>query len=123
MHPFNYGYCFENLLQAELLVGGVDRGQLKTKGVRALAEVLTLQQDLILKKAKQLAAGGTKQNRRDALAAVSLIESSRNVDSVKATKTVLFPSDYAVRVDALVAARRLVGGVEIEVVEDMKAGR
>ena len=121
VHPFNYGYCFENLLQAELLVGGVDRSKLRTRGVRTLAEVLTLQQDLILKKAKKLAASNTKRHQRDALTAATLIHTSRNVDSVKATKSVLSPSDYAVRASALVAARRLVGGVEIEVVEDMKA--
>ena len=120
-HPFNYGYCFENLLQAELLVGGVDRGKLKTKGAGTLAEVLTLQQDLILKKANELAASGSKQQKRDARTAARLIEASRNVDGVKATKHLLFPSDYAVRAEALATARRLVGGVEIEVVEDMKA--
>ena len=122
VHPFNYGYCFENLLQAELLVGGVDHSKLKTKGAGTLAEVLTLQQDLILKKAKQLVASGTKQQKCDARTAATLIETSRNVDSVKATKNMLFPSDYAVRVNALVAAPQLVGGVEIEVVEDMQGG-
>ena len=85
--------------------------------------MLTLQQDLILKKAKELAAAGTKQQKRDAATAANLIEASRNVDSVKATKSMLFPSDYTVRAEALAAARRLVGGIEIEVVEDMKAGK
>ena len=28
IYPFNYQYCFENLLEAELLVGGVDRSKL-----------------------------------------------------------------------------------------------
>jgi hypothetical protein len=36
---------------------------------------------------------------------------------------VLQPSEYRVRAEAMVAARRLVGGVEIEVVHDMKAGK
>ena len=34
IHPYNYKYCFENLLAAELLVGGVDRTRLKTDSVK-----------------------------------------------------------------------------------------
>ena len=123
VHPFNYGYCFENLLQAELLVGGVDRGKLKTDAVKALGEVLSLQQDLVLKKAKGLVRSGTKQERCDAAQAITLIETSRNTKGVAAAENVLHPSEFTVRANALVAARRLVGGVEIEVVEDMKAGK
>jgi hypothetical protein len=120
VHPFNYGFCFENLLQAELLVGGVDHRKLKTNAMRTLAEVLRIQQNLILKKAARLARTGDKRQRGDARLAASLIETSRNVRSVKATGNILTPSDYGVRAGALVEARRLVGGVEIEVVEDMK---
>ncbi|NUQ62699.1 MAG: hypothetical protein HUU20_09430 [Pirellulales bacterium] len=121
VHPFNYGYCFENLLQAELLVGGVERGKLKTDAVEALDEVLSLQQNLVLKKAKAMLRSGTQQPKCDAAQAITLIETSRNTKSVEAAGNVLHPSEYTVRANALVAARRLVGGVEIEVVEDMQA--
>jgi alpha-amylase/alpha-mannosidase (GH57 family) len=115
IHPFNYAYCFENLLQAELLVGGVDRGGLATDPVRTLQDILTPQQDLILRKAETLIQSGDAQQRQNAQAAKNLILRSRNVDAMRALQAkILYPSDYTVRADALVAARRLVGGVEIE---------
>jgi hypothetical protein len=40
---------------------------------------------------------------------------------VKAVKRILYPSDYSVRADAMVEARRAVGGVEIEKNEDLTA--
>jgi hypothetical protein len=113
IHPFNYGYCFENLLQAELLVGGVDRSKLKPAAVKTLQGILGLQQAMILKKAKEQ---GNKL-------AIKFIETSQNLDSARQSPKVLQPSEYRVRADAMVAARRLVGGVEIEVVRDMKGGR
>lgn len=112
IHPFNYGYCFENLLQAELLVGGVDRKKLKPAAVKTLHSILGFQQALILKKAR-------KQGNK---LAIRLIETSQNLDSAKQSPKVLQPSEYRVRAGAMVAARRLVGGVEIEVVQDMKGG-
>ena len=123
IHPFNYGYCFENLLQAELLIGGVDRSKLKTSAVETLQLILGLQQAIILKKAKQLLKTGTKQQKHKATLAKTLIETAQNLDSARASQGVLQPSEYRVRADAMVAARQLVGSVEIEVVHDMKAGR
>jgi hypothetical protein len=42
-----------------------------------------------------------------------LIQRSQDVDSL-GSPTVLYPSDYSLRAEALVEARRLVGGVQIE---------
>jgi hypothetical protein len=122
VHPFNYGYCFQNLLQAELFVGGIDRRKLKTDAAATLATVLGPQQQLVLAKARKLARRGTKRQKSDAARAAALVERSRNVESVRAVGNILYPAEYAVRADSLAAARRLVGGVEIEVVEDIKAG-
>jgi hypothetical protein len=47
VHPFNYAYCFENLLKAEMLVGGVNRDELEVDPAQALSDILTLQQQLI----------------------------------------------------------------------------
>ena len=113
IHPFNYAYCFDNLLQAELLVGGVDRRRLKPNALATLRRILGPQQKLILAKAK-------KQHHQ---LAGALIETSQNLDSARSSPAVLQPSEYGVRADALVAARRLVGGVEIEAVQDLKAPR
>ncbi|MHB8996580.1 MAG: hypothetical protein ACYC63_15145 [Armatimonadota bacterium] len=121
VHPFNYGYNFDNLLQAELLVGGVDRSRLQTDPVSAIREILTMQGDLILTKAETLLATGSQEERERSQRAKTLIETSRNFESLKATGPLLYPSDYAIRAEALAEARRLVGGVEIEVVQDMKA--
>ena len=120
IHPFNYGYCFENLLKAELLVGGVDRGQLETDPVATLKQILTLQQNLILKKAKQLVNKGTTARKKSARAAERLIRKSRDVSSIDPADKTLKPAEYAVRAEMMVEARRLIGGVEIEVTEDMK---
>ena len=122
IHPFNYGYCFENLLQAELLVGGVDRTSLNTDAVATLQAILGLQQAMILKKAGHLMESGTENEKRNAVLARRLIETAQNLDSASVSREVLQPSEYRVRADAMVAARRLVGGVEIEVVHEMKAG-
>jgi hypothetical protein len=80
-----------------------------------------MQQDLVLKKAEGLLQTGSEDEKHRARRARTLIETSRNVESLKAVGPLLYPSDYAVRADALAEARRLVGGVEIEVVQDMKA--
>lgn len=121
IYPFNYGYCFENLLQAELLVGGIERHKLKTDAAAAIISVLKPQQDLVLAKARRMIRRGTKRRKSDAAQAIALIAASRNLESVEAAGNILYPAEYAVRANALIAARRLVGGVEIETVEDMKA--
>jgi len=113
IHPFNYRYCFEHLLRAELLVGGVDRTRLTQAPTEALQTILGMQQQLVADKAQRLMADGDMHRQTDANRARLLIEASRNVDSI-GQSSVLQPSEYAVRADAMVEARRLVGGVEIE---------
>ncbi len=46
-----------------------------------------------------------------------------NLNYARASKHVLQPAEYRVRANAMVAARRLVGGVEIEVAHDMNVGK
>jgi len=123
VHPFNYAYCFDNLLRAELLAGGVDRRKLKTNPAATLREILGLQENLILKKARRLIASGSPAEKSAGERAKTLILTARNLDSIKAVKKILYPSDYQVRADAMVEARRAVGGVEIEKVEDLAAGK
>jgi alpha-amylase/alpha-mannosidase (GH57 family) len=122
VHPFNYGYCFDNLLRAEMLVGGVDRSKLTTDPVKAIREILSMQQDLVLKKADSLLASDDESVKPAAGKARTLVLKSQNVDALAASgQKVLYPSEYATRADALVEARRLVGGVLIEKVEDNKS--
>lgn len=123
VHPFNYAYCFDNLLRAELLCGGVDRSKLKTDPIKTLREILGPQENLILAKARRLIAAGTKDEKTAGRRAETLILTARDLTSVKAVKRILYPSDYQVRADAMVEARRAVGGVEIEKNEDLTAGK
>ncbi len=116
IHPFNYRYCFENLLQAELLVGGVDHSKLSVSPTATMSSILGLQQDLVLKKAAQLSDSADAADRENAEKAKALITTARDLSSIEGS-TVLHPAEYAVRADALVEARRLVGGVEIEKAE------
>jgi len=120
VHPFNYAYCFENLLKAELLVGGVNRNGLTTQPLVALREVLSLQQRLIQKKASRLAASGTTAQKKAAKLAKTLIKKSEDVSRINPKEKILYPAEYQVRAEMLVDARRLVGGVQIEVTNDMK---
>jgi len=115
IHPFNYSYCFDNLLAAEMIVGGVDRDKLPTSSVTTIGEILTIQQDLVLAKAKGMIGTGTAQEKANAKLAIDMITQSRNLDSLKAAgEKVLYPSEYTVRANTLVEARRLVGGVILE---------
>jgi alpha-amylase/alpha-mannosidase (GH57 family) len=115
VHPFNYEYCFENLLKAELLVGGVDRSKLKTDPVKTLQEILGMQQDMVAAKAAKLVRSGPKEQKAKARRAAILVAKTRDVRAIRASKTpFLQPSEYRVRADSLVEARRLVGGVLIE---------
>jgi hypothetical protein len=119
VHPFNYRYCFENLLKAELLAGGVDRRKLNTDPVVTLREILTLQQDLILEKVRALCASKDPAERSNAAYAKTLIEKSRDVSSITGSGAKsLSASEYAIRAELLVEARRLVGGVELEKVQE-----
>jgi alpha-amylase/alpha-mannosidase (GH57 family) len=115
VHPFNYGYCFDNLLKAELLAGGVDRSKLPSNAIDTLQEILGIQQELVLAKAAALLKSSAKEEKEKAKYAISLIEKSRDVSSIAASGgKILYASEYAVRAEALVDARRLVGGVLIE---------
>ena len=118
IHPFNYRYCFENLLAAERLVGGVDRKRLKTDPVKTLKEILSIQQHLIMEKAGTLLQSGKTEEIQRAEKAKMLILNSQDTDSVRAASNkLLYPAEYTIRAEALVEARQLVGGIEIEKVE------
>ena len=115
IHPFNYGYCFENLLAAELVVGGVHRTRLQTDPVETLKEILTIQQDLVLAKAQTLIASGEEPMAEQARRARAMILSSRDYSRLEQAQVkVLYPAEYSTRANALNEARRLVGGVIIE---------
>ena len=115
VHPFNYRYCFENLLQAELIVGGIDRSRLPTDPSATLKEILSIQQDLVAAKAQTLIASDDTAQRRDARRALQMVETSRDVRSLEISGAkVLFPAEYTVRAESLIEARRLVGGIDIE---------
>lgn len=114
IHPFNYRYCFENLLAAELIVGGVDRSKLNTDPVKTLKEILTIQQDLILDKAEKMISSGKVKEKNDGVKAKAIIEKSRNCVSINKNAKILYSSEYTIRAEALAEARRLVGGVKIE---------
>jgi hypothetical protein len=115
IHPFNYGYCFENLLAAELIVGGVDRSSLDTDPVKTLREILTIQQDLVLDRAEGMIASGDPETAAKGRLAKGMIEKSRDCSSIAGSGSgVLYPAEYTVRAEALVEARRVVGGIEIE---------
>ncbi|MCJ7717153.1 MAG: hypothetical protein MUO54_11630, partial [Anaerolineales bacterium] len=115
VHPFNYAYCFDNLLKADLLVGGVDQSQLRTEPSVALEEILGPQQRLILRKAEKMLATGTEVEREKAARARQLILRSQNTSTMRAgDPKILYPSEYAVRANMLVEARWLIGGVLIE---------
>ena len=115
IYPFNYKYCFENLLEAELLVGGVDRDKLETSPLETMTTILSIQQNLILEKANTLIASGTKEEKENAVHAKTLIEKSKDLTSVKASsEKILYPSEYEIRANLLIEARRLVGGVILE---------
>lgn len=115
IHPFNYGYCFDNLLAAEMIVGGIDRSKLQTDPVATLNEILPIQQGLVLDKAEKLIASGTAEQKADALKAKNMILKSRNYQSITDSGAkILYASEYTIRAEALAEARRLVGGVKIE---------
>jgi hypothetical protein len=113
VHPYNYAYCFENLLRAEMLVGGVPRNQLQIKPSTTIKEILGPQQQLVLAKAESWLTAGSTAEKAKAARAQMLIQRSQSVDSLQ-FQTVLYPSEYRLRAEALIEARRLVGGVCIE---------
>ena len=119
IHPFNYRYCFENLLRAEQLVGGVDRSRLTIDPAQTTEMILGMQQQLILDKAIARLAGSDDEQKARAGRARALIESSQDTASIRTSGArVLYPAEYTTRADALVEARRLVDGVLIEKAEE-----
>ena len=108
IYPFNYKYNFENLLMAELLLGGVDRSQIDADPLETMKAIFTMQQDLVLEKAEQLLASGTEEEKKQAAFAKELITRSRDTTSVPPGTKVLYPSEYEVRADALILARQFV---------------
>lgn len=117
IHPYNYEYCFENLMSAELMVGGVDRSKLETSAKETLETILGIQQERILEKAENLIESGSKEEKKDAELAKGLIERSKVLTSVEGS-SLLYPSEYKIRADMLVEGRRLVGGVVLEKIEE-----
>jgi alpha-amylase/alpha-mannosidase (GH57 family) len=113
IHPFNYAYCFENLLTAHHLVGGVDLSSLSGDAADTLGEIIDMQSQLILDKARALKLSGREEEQGNAVLAEKLLEVAMEKESVRGNKT-LDSGEYTVRADAMVEARRLVGGVEIE---------
>lgn len=113
IYPFNYKYNFENLLMAELLLGGVDRSAIDADPLATMAAIFTMQQDLVLEKAATLLASGSPEEQQNARLAIEMITRSRDTTSVPPGTKVLYPSEYEVRADALILARQLVGGVVV----------
>lgn len=118
IYPFNYNYCFDNLLSAEQLLGGVDRTNLNISPADTLKQILTLQAELINRKADMLLSAGNAENEDDLKLAKELIKVCLDFNSIENGTKILYPSEYEVRANALIEARRLVGGVEIEKSED-----
>ncbi len=113
IYPFNYNYNFENLLAAELLLGGIDRSKIDADPIKTMKEIFTMQQDLVLEKVAVLLGTGTAKQKEDALLAEELIRRSRDTSSVPPGMRILYPSEYESRANMLITARQLVGGVVV----------
>ncbi len=115
VHPFNYRYCFENLLQAELIVGDVDRSQTNTDPVATLQAILGPQQGLVAAKAQAMSNSDETAERAKGRRALQMIETSKDLRRLETSGAkILYPAEYTIRAQSLIEARRLVGGVEIE---------
>ena len=113
IYPFNYKFNFENLLAAELFLGGVDRSRINTDPLATMTAIFTMQQDMVLEKAEAILMTGADEEKRNAALAKELIFRSRDTTSIPPGTKVLYPSEYEVRADALILARQLVGGVVV----------
>ncbi len=113
--PYNYKYCFDNLLAADQLLGGETREKLDTDPVKTLDNILSLQAKLIEQKGIHLLENGSEKEKSNAKLALKLIEKCLDFSSVaKSGEKILYPSEYECRANMLIEARRIVGGVEIE---------
>jgi hypothetical protein len=72
-----------------------------------------MQQDLVVEKADKLLKSGNAKQKQNAAFAKELIRRSRDMSSVPPGTKVLYPSEYEVRADALIEARKLVGGIVV----------
>lgn len=106
IHPFNYSYCFENLLTAHHMVDGVDLEKLPSAAAKTITEILHPQAALIRKKAQTLSTP-------EATEALAYLQVAEETESLEDLKT-LGSDSYTIRADALVRARGLVGGILIE---------
>src|SRR5208282_5205608 len=104
IYPFNYKYNFENLLMAELLLGGVDRARIHADPLETMKAIFTMQQDLVIEKADELLKTGTDEEKKKAAFAKELILRSRDTTSVPPGTKVLYPPEYEVRAEALILA-------------------
>ena len=115
VHPFNYKYCFKELIKAERIVNGVDRNRLKTDPANTLHEILSIQQNLVLNKAELLKGSPDEQKKRSGEKAADLIKKSKDYRQITEGKCkILDPAEYRIRAESLVKARKIVGGVVIE---------
>jgi hypothetical protein len=96
---------------AETLLGGVDRSRIDADPRQAMKEIFTMQQDLVLEKAQKLVKNGNVRQKKNAALAREIIKRSRDMSSVPPGTRVLYPSEYEVRAEALIEARKLVGGI------------
>ena len=78
-----------------------------------LGKIIDMQSELIHNKEKVLQVDGSEEEKRNALLAEQLLRVAMEKESLIGQKT-LGSGEYTVRVDAMVGARRLVGGIEIE---------
>ncbi len=106
IHPFNYRYCYENLLTAHLLLGEVDISGLPTSAAETLKAILHPQAELIRQKAESVNDGNSVE-------ALAYLKVATETDSLQGQNS-LSADAYAVRAEALVHARNLVGGIVIE---------
>ena len=124
VHPYDYQYCHENLVKAEALVGGVDRSKISVKPAETMHSILRYQQDLIEKKARAIIGGTESGDAEAAKEALELLAVSRDLASLQSGDVrTLDPAEYIVRADFMVAARRLVGGVRLEDVDESEKGK
>lgn len=113
VHTFNYAYCFENLIMAELLVGGIDRSTMDTDPVATLQQILSPQQKLVLCKADEFIQSSDLAIQKTGQLAKAMIAKSMDISAV-ADKKILYPDEYKIRADLLIQARKLVKGIKIE---------